>query len=223
MALDLPPWSTLLIFKGLSQQLKEDYPLPDYVTRIAAGTSSYEEVIRELWERFKQEPTLANARKFIADLIKYSATYWLDYLADVLNINPDNLSDAQIEHLKNALEEHHGFLQNSLLPDLIKAIGDGIANFSNMDYRVIFLYAGAIWSFGFLSTILFDGLQPRDAGDIFLFLGPNDENTCEGERGCKQYVGKAYTVAEIVMDDIIPGHLRCRTSCRHILIPVVST
>lgn len=222
MMLDLPPWSTLLIFKELSQQLKEDYPLPTYTTKIAVGTASYEEVIRTLWEDFKHNPTAANAKKFIAALVDYSSDYWMDYLADVLDVDVDRLTKAQLDHLHKAVEEHQGYLQNSLLPDLLKAIAAGVGDFDSFDYRVIFLYAGALWSFGFLSTIMFDGLQPRDAGDLFIFLGPNDENTCEGERGCKQHVNKTYTVAEILLDDLIPGHFRCLTSCRHILIPVAS-
>lgn len=215
----LPPWDTLIIFKQLSLQFKDD-PLPDYVNYIAAGTSAYEEAIRQRWLEFKRDPTKENAKKYVDSLVEFSRTHWRDYMMDVLGV--EDLTPAHEAALEEALNEHHEYLLHSLLPDLIKAIEAGATDFNNFDYRAIFLYAGALWSFGFLATIMFDGLQPRDAADIFLFVGPNDENTCEGERGCKQYVGKAYTVAEILVDQIIPGRLRCRTSCRHILIPVVS-
>lgn len=219
---NLAPWDTLQIFNQMAVRLKQEYPLPAYTTKIATGTSSYEQYIREQWEAFKLDPTQENASKFIEILIAYSTGYWKDYMADVLGVDVHRLSDAQLDQLQEELDKHHHYLRNSLLPDLVKAIASGTDNFNNFDYRVIFLYAGALWSFGFLSTISFDGLQPRDAADMFIFLGPDDENTCTGERGCKQHVNKLYTVAEIIYDSIIPGRLRCLTSCRHILIPVVS-
>lgn len=218
----LAPWDTLQIFNQMALRLKQEYPLPAYTTRIATGTADYEQYIRKLWNEFKLEPTQQNAENFINALVEYSTMYWKDYMANVLGVDVNKLSAAQLEKLQEELDKHHYYLRNSLLPDLIKAIAAGTDNFNNFDYRVIFLYSGALWSFGFLSTIAFDGLQPRDAADMFIFLGPDDENTCTGERGCKQHVGKIYTVAEILVDRLWPGSFRCLTSCRHILIPVAS-
>lgn len=217
------PWTTLQIMEELSQQLKENNPLPGYVSRIAAGTSGYEDVLRAEWEKFKKEPTEDNAKAFIAFMLDFTNDYWRSYLADVLGVTPEQLTPQQLQLYNESLAEHQDYLQTSLLPDIIKAIKAGVTDFNNFDYRVIFLYAGALWSLGFLATVMFDGLQIRDLADFFIFLGPNDENTCEGERGCKQHVGKVYTVAEILAKQIIPGRLRCLTSCRHILIPVVSS
>lgn len=210
------------LFEQLSQQLKQESPIPDYVSTIAAGTSGYEEVIRQEWEKFKKDPTEEHAKAFIAFLTAFTTDYWRNYLADVLGLTPEQLSPEQLLMYNDQLAEHHDYLANRLLPDIIKAIKDGAKDFSNFDYRVIFLYAGALWSLGFLATVTFDGIQARDLADIFMFIGPDDANTCDGERGCRKHVGKAYTVAEILAGDIIPGHLRCLTSCRHILIPVIS-
>lgn len=218
----LPPWDTLQIFNQLSIRLKQEHPLPQYTAAIASGTSNYEQYIREQWELFKLDPTPENANKFIESIVAYSTLYWKDYMADVLGVDVDRLSNAQLDKLQEELDIHHGYLRDSLYPDLLKAIASGTDSFNNFDYRVIFLYAGALWSFGFLSTIMFDGLELRDGADMFLFLGPDDENTCTGERGCKQHVNNAYTVVEILAQTIIPGYLRCGKSCRHILIPVVS-
>lgn len=220
--LDGTPWNSLIVFKELSRQLKQKHPLPDYTTKIAEGTADYEAYIRIEWQHFKENPTIENAQNFISALINYVENHWQEYMADVLGIDSDDLSLAQLDLLKTEADKHIQYMKTSLLPDLLHAIKIGLSNFNEFDYRVIFLYAGALWSFGFLATIMFDGLQPRDAGDIFLFLGPDDDATCTGDRGCKQHVNKAYTVAEILVDDIIPGRLKCLTSCRHILIPVVS-
>jgi hypothetical protein len=216
------PWDTLIIFKELSEQLKQKYPLPAYTTRIATATSEYENFIRVRWEEFKLNPTEANAEKFIKAVIKYVQDNWQLYMADILGVDSNDLTQAQLDMLKSKVDEHIGYLSTSLLPDLIKAVRDGLDDFSKFDYRAIFLYAGALWSFGFLASVTFDGLQPRDAGDLFIFLGPDDENTCTGPRGCKQHVGKTYILAEIISGIIIPGYFRCLTSCRHILIPIVS-
>lgn len=217
------PWTTLQLFEQLAQQLKEDNPLPPYVSAIAAGTSTYEDVIRTEWEKFKKDPTEDNARALIAFLMDFTNDYWRSYMADVLGISPEQLTPRQIQEYNSSLAEHQDYLKESLLPDLIKAIKAGVTDFSNFDYRVIFLYAGALWSFGFLASVLFDGTDLRDLADFFMFVGPNDDATCEGERGCKQHVNKVYTVAEILARHIIPGKLRCLTSCRHILIPIASS
>jgi len=78
-----------------------------------------------------------------------------------------------------------------------------------------------LWGFGMLSTIVFDGIQLRDALSLFMFSGPNDERTCTGPRGCAQHVGQVYTVAQILLYDIIPGHMKCGGNCRHMLFPIL--
>lgn len=216
------PWNAIHALEQLAVRLKQAPPIPDYVTRIAAGTSSYEEVIRVEWEKFKADPTEDHAKAFVNFLKEFTDVYWKDYLADVLGVDSEDLTSEELDLYQQELTEHQYYLVSSLLPDLIKAIREGLANFSNFDYRVIFLYAGALWSFGFLGTVMFDGLEARDLADVFIFLGPDDGATCEGERGCKQHVGQMYTVAEILARQIIPGKLKCRTSCRHILIPIIS-
>lgn len=219
---DQTPWSTLILFESLSQQLKETHPLPDYVSRIANGTADYETQIRIYWDKFKSNPSIANAKLFIEALVEYAKSSWKEFMADVLGVDSDDLSLAQLDLLERKITEHIDFMSKSLLPDILHAIEMGLDDFSSFDYRVIFLYAGALWSFGFLATIMFDGVELRDAGDLFMFLGPDDDATCEGPRGCKQHVGQTYTVAEILAFEIIPGRLKCLTSCRHILIPFMS-
>lgn len=216
----IAPWHTLSIFKDASVALKQEHPLPVSVEVIALGVSEYEAFIRQLWEDFKLSPSKASAKQFIKLVVDTTGGRWSDFMRDILMI--DGLSDLQQTLLKAEVGKHVKYLKTSLLPDLLKAFDNGQADFENFDYRVIFLYAGALWSFGFLSTVSFDGLEARDAADLFMFVGPNDENTCDGPKGCRQHVNQVYTVAQIIAGGIIPGYLRCLTSCRHISIPVAS-
>lgn len=216
----IQPWKTVQIFKELSIHLKQEVPLHSLNIKISHATTSYEEKLRELWENFKQDPTRKKALELAKFMVKFSAEIWRESALTILDV--DELSQAQEDLLKEKMDKHHGFINKSLLPDLLKAIAAGVTEFGNFDYRVIFLYAGALWAFGSLLSVTFDGLEPRDAADLFLFAGPDDENTCEGDRGCKQHVGKSYIVSEILVDQIIPGTLKCLTSCRHMLIPIAS-
>jgi hypothetical protein len=214
------PWKELLTLKEVCLTLKEPLPLPDYAVRLSTGVANYETVLRSLWEDFKNNPTQANARALANFMKENSDKIWLETTLDILGI--DELSEAQETMLRENLEEHHSYIEGSLLPDLIKAISEGYGDFGMFDYRVIFLYAGALWSWGFLATVAFDGLELRDLADLFMFVGPKDEGTCTGPRGCSQHVGKIYTVLEILEKMIIPGKLACLTSCRHMLIPIAS-
>lgn len=216
----IAPWHTLSIFKDASVAIKQEHPLPISIENIALGVAAYEGFIRQLWDEFKRSPSKANARRFIKLVVDTTGGRWRDFMQDILAI--DGLSEAQQTLLKTEIDKHINYLRTSLLPDLIKALENGRTDFENFDYRVIFLYAGALWSFGFLSTVSFDGLQPRDAADLFIFIGPDDENTCDGPRGCRQHVNKVYTASELLLGGIIPGSLRCLTSCRHITLPVAS-
>jgi len=216
----IQPWRTIEIYKEVAFNLKQEVPLSESNQFIAAATSTYEDRLRQLWEEFKKNPTEANARKLAKEMKKASEEIWYYTIQGIINL--DYLSQAQEDLLREKLEEHHNYIDTSLLPDLLKAIKEGIEDFSNLDYRVIFLYAGALWSFGSLISVTFDGVDLRDLADIFMFVGPNDENTCDGERGCKDHVGKLYTVAEILAENIIPGFFKCQSSCRHMLVPIAS-
>lgn len=214
------PWWAIQVYKDLALQLKQEVAIPDYVFKISSNTADYEKKIRELWDEFKENPTKENAERFAEYMKEYSRELWYDSLLDILGV--DELTEKQQELLDEKLAEHHNYIEGSLLPDIIKGIDKELDSFDNFDYRVIFLYAGALWAFGFLGTIMFDGLSIRDLADLFIFVGPNDENTCVGERGCQKHVGKIYTVAEILARNIIPGNFKCLTNCRHILLPVMS-
>lgn len=216
----MSPWFAIKLLFGLARKFKEEPELPDYVLLIAQRTSEYEEKIRRLWEDFKKNPTEENAHLFIELLKQLSNEDWERLLLEILGIA--ELSSEQREFLMEQLNTNQGFMLQSLLPDLVKEVKKGRGAFDNFDYRVIFLYAGAFWSFGFLSTIMWDGLELRDLGDLFMFIGPKDESTCKGDRGCEQYVGGIFTVAQILTDRIIPGQLKCLTNCRHMLIPIAS-
>lgn len=214
------PWKESLVFQEVALTLKEELPLPDYVVRLSTGVAKYEETLRKLWEKFKQNPTESNTRNLSDFMKENSDKIWLETTLDVLGI--DELTEPQEKLLRENLEEHHSYIDGSLYPDLIKGIVEGVEDFSSLDYRVIFLYAGALWKFGFLATVMFDGLEVRDLADLFMFIGPKDEGTCRGERGCYQHVGKVYMVLEILEKQIIPGYMACLTSCRHMLIPIAS-
>lgn len=207
---------------ALAKALKQDDPdLPDYITSIAVSTSQYEDTLRALWEDFKNNPSEANAKALIDALKEESDAAWELLALELFGVEVEDLIDAQKKMLRDSIQEHHNYLENSLYPDLITAIQEN-KPLENMDYRLLFLYSGALWSFGFLASITFDGLDFRDLGDLFIFAGPNDETTCTGDRGCKQYANKVFTVAQILAEDIIPGRLRCLTNCRHMLLPIAS-
>lgn len=218
--MNFQPWKLALSLKDVSLTLKQELPLPDYVVRLSTGVNEYEKQLKKLWDNFKRSPTEANARKLIEFMKKHSDKIWFETTLEVLGI--DELSEVQQKMLEEQLEEHHSYMEASLLPDLIKAIQNGNEDFSIFDYRVIFLYAGALWSWGFLATVTFDGLDLRDLADLFMFVGPRDQGTCTGPRGCAQHVNNVYTVLEILEKQIIPGYLKCMKSCRHMLIPVLS-
>lgn len=226
-------WTWVLAYDyACKQALKAetDIPveeLPDYVLAIAKYTAEYEQLIRAAWLEFKRNPDPATAQAFADMLVNISSERWAEWLPIILGV--DSLSSRQQEHLDELLRDHHNYILTSLLPDILRNIEnkdqktiveDGLLD--SLDHRAIFLYAGAFWSAGFLFSIAYDGLNVRDLMDLFMFIGPQDERTCTGARGCSQHVGKIYAVFQILADDIIPGHLNCLTSCRHILLPVAS-
>lgn len=210
-------WQFITLYDKLPFRLKQaDEELPEAIRNLATGTSEYEQKIREAWNEFKKNPTKANAHKFIDFLKELAGIYWEVTLINMLGI--DELPDTHKEKLEQYLNENIGYMENSLLPDIIEAIDNEILD--SLDYRTTFLYAGALWMFGNIAMVLFDGEDLRNLTDLFLFEGPNDEATCTGPRGCAQHVGKVYTVAEILARNIIPGRLKCVTNCRHMLVSV---
>lgn len=213
-------WQEFGSYYGACLTLKENPSLPDYVEKITYYTSYYEGLLRELWEKFKQNPTVQAAKDLIKFIKEVAGSVWREAMEKILGVS--DLSQRQEDLLQEQLDEHFSFLDTSFLPDLVKGIEDLIENFNIFDWRLIVMYSGALWSFGFLTTIMFDGLDIRDLADLFIFIGPIDEDNCKGPRNCRQHVNKIYTVAEILVNDIIPGRLACYTNCRHILIPIAS-
>lgn len=221
---ELAVWQWFTAFKESTVKLKQEDPFPQYVGSIAETTSEYEQRIRILWLSFKAAPTRENAKRLAKEMVRTAEEYWPEAILAVLGL--DLLTRRQQRILEDELEKHTDYIMNSLLPDIFRVFDEGgvldSESFSFLDHRVVFMYAGALWSLGFLMSVTFDGTDERDLADLFLFLGPNDEATCKGERGCEQYAGKVFTLAQIIADDIIPGHLQCLTNCRHILIPIAS-
>lgn len=212
------PWRNAEIYRQSALILKEEEPFPPYVQVIIDYVSQYEDTLRDLWEKFKQNPTIEMARQ-LGSLIKEAVgEIWRSMFMELLNI--DWLPKTHYEFWDKETRTHYGYIDNSLVPDLIEEIEKGRTNFLPFDYRVIFLYAGALWSFGFSSIIRFEGYEFRKLTDLYVFAGPDDENTCEGERGCSNYVDKVFTVAEIINQNIIPGKMKCLMNCRHMLLPV---
>lgn len=215
--ISLLPWYAVVAYKEACVRLKQPTDeLPDYVIALSEGTASYEKRIRDAWEVLKADPTEDNARAFTQLMQVYSQQMWPEVLKRVLGVT--ELSQEQIDFLQEQLRIHHGYIRDSLLPDIIKSL----ASLDSLDYRATALYAGALWSVGSLATVMFDGANVRDLADLFMFVGPNDEATCTGERGCARHVGQVYTVAQILENDIVPGRFRCMTNCRHFLLPVAS-
>jgi hypothetical protein len=194
------------------------------IAKIARYTTNYEDTLKALWEQFKLSPTRENARALVDAMNQAARDQWEVAIQDIVGV--DRLTDAQRAVLTEELATNNNYLLSSLLPDLTRMFDDhGILNASSwakFDHRVVFMYAGALWSLGFLATVMFDGAQLRDLTDLFMFAGPKDTTTCQGERGCEQYVNKVLTVADILARDIIPGRMNCLTSCRHMLFPVAS-
>lgn len=229
--LQLPPkffttWSALSVLDEAAIVLKQEPPLPRYVTEISTATGEYEKRLRTLWEAFKENPTRDAAKRLAEQMKAASAEYWPEAVASVLGVGTEDLIPKQRRMVKDALDEHHNFIDKSLLPDILRVFDRGgvfeADDFNIFDHRMIFMYAGALWSLGFLATITYDGLNVRDLADVFVMLGPDDERTCTGPRGCHKFVNKFFTVAQIITDDIIPGHFACLTNCRHIMLPVAS-
>lgn len=215
-------WKLLNAAKWASKllKLKQEFTSEE-AGRIASWTATYEERIRKLWEAFKRNPSKEGAEQLAKEIKKASIELWPQAMADVLGLEVGNLPTKHRRKLTQALAEHHDYIDTSLLPDVIRAFEEG-AIFDSLDHRVVFMYAGALWSFGFLTTVMFDGLDVRDLADLFIFLGPNDSATCQGDRGCAQFANKVFPVYRIIAEDIIPGHLQCYTNCRHMLLPVAS-
>jgi len=152
-------------------------------------------------------------------MVEDTKSFFAAILFETLDIS--SMSPEQEEFLNSETEKQNAYWLGSLFPTLQKYIKEK-KPLESLDYRTVILYAGAAWSFAFFSYVLFEGFGLRKKTDLFLFSGPDDENTCTGPRGCDQHVGKIYTVQQILDDDIIPGHLQCLTNCRHMLIPVES-
>ncbi len=212
-----PPWYFTAFYIKLCEELEDkDEPLPSSIRAIVGGTGVYEGRIRELWHAFRRNPTEVSAAEFIEAVKEVAEELWPEVMQQVLDIA--ELTGVQDDMLQEELTKHKGYLDHHLFPDIIK----GMTNLDGLEYRAIFLYAGALWSFGMLATVLFDGVNVRDFADLFIFIGPADEATCVGPGGCLQHVNQIYTVAQILAEDLIPGHFICMMACRHILLPIAS-
>jgi hypothetical protein len=214
------PWQAIRLYRLAGTQLKQEGGLPDSIAALADGTTGYEAEIRTAWDAYKLDPTHKKAEEFIDYLVMISGAMWPEVMAAVLGIAADELTVDQQQVLQDALDEHHAYMRESLLPDITRY--QQLGKLDSLDYRTIVLYAGALWQFGNLATVMFDGTKLRDLADLFMFAGPNDSETCTGERGCQSHANRVYTVAQILTEEIIPGRMRCLTNCRHFLLPLAS-
>lgn len=214
------PWQAIRLYRLAGIQLKQEGGLPDSIAALADGTTGYEAEIRTAWDAYKLDPTPKKAEEFIDYLMVISGVMWPEVMAAVLGIAVDELTVDQQQVLQDALDEHHAYMRESLLPDITRY--QQLGKLDSLDYRTIVLYAGALWQFGNLATVMFDGTKLRDLADLFMFAGPNDSETCTGERGCQSHANRVYTVAQILTEEIIPGRMRCLTNCRHFLLPLAS-
>lgn len=224
----LTPWRSIGLLYGLTPKLKQgDATLPDYVQNLARQTIKYEEALRQIWQEFKGDPSTSAADTFIKNMMEVSRDMWPLVILEILGI--DEPTDEQKAFIEEKLAEHHGYMQNSLHPDIRASLGlykkapdeDKPGWFDRLNYRTIFLYAGALWAVGNLVNIYYDGKRRRSLKESYYFLGPNDAEICIGSRGCKTFTGRKFTVGRIISENIFPGQMRCLTSCRHILVPEV--
>ena len=215
------PWWAARIYSIVA---RKELPIPAQQRRLSARTSAYERELKALWEdaKAKLRSGELTAQEFARQMADLADGAFLEAAAEVLGVDIDELLPAQREMIASEATANRGFIQSSLLPDIVKAIADPTLDLGIFDYRIAVLYAGAMWKLGTLVTVAFDGLSIRDLGDLFLFAGPLDTRTCTGDRGCDQYVGKVYPVGYILAEKILPGTLRCLHSCRHMLIPIAS-
>lgn len=219
----LMPWRSI----GLLYGLKQDVALPDYVQDLARRTIKYEEALRQIWQEFKGDPSIISVDAFIENMMDVSRDMWPFVILEVLGIA--KLTAEQEAFIEEKLAEHQGYMQNSLQPGIMASLGtyasapeeDKPGWFDRLDYRVIFLYAGALWAVGNLINIYYEGEHRRNLKEFYYFMGPNDAEICVGPRGCKTFTGKKFTVERIITENIFPGQMRCLTSCRHILVPEV--
>lgn len=221
MSSQVKPWYVpqLLALKQAPELL-----IPEQQRKVALYTADYEQSIRELWEASKPKLTtgIMTPEEFADEMEALANDVWPEAIADILGIDVEDLTDKQREMIDEAVSSNSSFLHDSLAPDIARAIEAGASDISSFDFRTIFMYAGALWSLGSLATVMFDGISIRDLTDLFIFFGPNDEATCTGERGCAQFANGVYTVAQILAEDIIPGHLACYHNCRHFILPIAS-
>ena len=223
----MPAWHAFVLLDWAQGKLKqEDDDVPQYVGVTASVTAEYEQVLRTLWEEFKKQPTRANARRLATQIKQVSEDFWPEAVARILGVGVADLTEEHLRILDREIRAHHDFVANSLLPDIMRVFDEGglldASSFTLLDHRVIFMYAGALWSLGFLVSVTFDGVNVRDLGDIFVMIGPDDEATCKGPRGCHNFVNRPLTVAQILAERLWPGNFQCLTNCRHIMIPIAS-
>lgn len=224
-----PAWKAVRTLKVLHETFKAGPPpIPPALDELAWRVSEYERAIRALWERSKEDIERRGkvaVHEFVDNLIELAGTHWLAGILAELGI--DELTPEQEAIFDEQLNTNIAYMRDSLRPAIVERLADDFDARSlaerlvALDHRVIALYAGALWSAGSLMFAMFDGVQARDMAALFMFAGPNDASTCTGERGCDQYANRIFPLAQILAEDIIPGHLQCVTNCRHILLPIV--
>jgi len=195
--------------------------------KLSEATSRYERDIARRWEQAKREAEdddRGAIAAFIAWFVTQARRRWERALLNMLGI--EEFTPEQLEVFEAALAEHIRYIQDSLEPAIVAQMElDDDRSLAEkllaLDHRVTAMYAGALWAAGSLMFAMFDGAQPRDMVALFMFAGPNDANTCTGPRGCDQYANHIFPLAQILAEDIIPGHLECLTNCRHMLLPIV--
>lgn len=224
-------WKSLQILDLLAPNFrpKQDAPvIPDGIGAMARHVTDYEGEIRNVWAEAKEdivrrgEPAVED---FIERLVELAYEKWEPAVLDILGL--DILTPSQERIFLDELETHIAYMRDSLGPELLRRLQEDYDDRSLMerlvalDHRIIAMYAGALWSAGSLLFAMFDGIQARDMAALFMFAGPDDENTCRGPRGCHQYANRIFPLAQILAEKIIPGQLQCLTNCRHILLPIV--
>lgn len=214
--------------QNANQRDGDEVEIPLGIFALSASVTAYEDAIRALWESAKPsivrrgEPAV---REFIDRMVRLAQEWWPEALLDILGV--EEMTPEQELMADQQMEENIAFMRGSLGPAIAARLREDfdsrslIERLAALDHRVIAMYAGALWAAGSLMFATFDGLQARDMAALFMFIGPDDEATCRGPRGCHQYANGIFPLVQILAERIIPGQLQCLTNCRHFLLPVV--
>ncbi len=227
----LATWRSLALLNELDTLFrpKQAEPVvPRGLEELSWRVVAYEDAIRRRWDEAKEDIAHRGdvaVQDFIDWMVQNAHLSWEPAILAMFEVEA---MTPEIEaRFREEFDQHLAYMRDSLQPDILTRVREEdeerslLERLAALDHRVVAMYAGALWSAGSLLFAVFDGVQARDLAALFMFIGPNDEATCTGDRGCDQYANRIFPLAQILAEEIIPGRMTCITNCRHYLLPIV--